>query len=125
MSRLRTLLALLCLSSGGLACGNNTLEGIEALPNKNYPRGVPFRMTVMLTACSDACSTYEAAECDVDVDEDAKEIRLSASACFERTTDDCPELCGPRINAHCAIPPLQGGTYTVVSDNFTSSVQVE
>ncbi|MEQ9499753.1 MAG: hypothetical protein RIT81_22935 [Deltaproteobacteria bacterium] len=125
MTRTRTFLASLLLLGGALACGGNTLEGVEDLPRTNYPRGVPFRMTVMMTACSDACSEYEEADCSVDVNEDDKEISVSASVCFDRVMDECPEICGPRVNAHCEIPPLDGGTYTVTSDNFTATIDVE
>lgn len=112
-------------ASALFGCGGDTLTGVTEVTLANYPAGQAFRLTAIMTACSDSCSTYEEAECSVDVNEEDRTITLDASACFERTMDDCAELCGPRILAHCEVPALTSGTYTVQSGVFARTITVE
>lgn len=105
------------------ACGPS-ISTPEDLPITVYPKDQPFRLTVVMESCSDACAKYSDPECDVSVDREKREIRLDASVGFDRESDACGERCGPSVLAHCDVPALASGTYSVSSGSFSRQITV-
>lgn len=125
MKLARTFGLLAVIAAMFLGCGGNELSRVEEIGLSVYPANVDFDISARMTACSDACATYETPECSVDIDEDENEITLNASVCYERTTDDCPETCGPAIMTTCRVSALAPGTYTVrLHNDMTRTIEV-
>lgn len=118
--------ALLALSG----CGSRTLETPEALPIRTYAAGSELTLSFVMRSCSDTCSTYEAAECEVEVDGTMLLVDVSV-AYSEREGVSAEELtgcnlsCGREIFAHCKVPSLNAGTYTVKAETFQADITVK
>ncbi len=118
----------LALLVGGLAlpaCGLPVIERPESLELTSYPAGRAFRMTLVMRACADGCATYEDADCSVSVDEDAKRVDADASVAYSREDGaPCNLACGPAVLAHCDVPALTAGTWTVRDGDFERRIEV-
>lgn len=120
--------SLLCLGLGLSACGGDSLSRPESLPLRSYPADTAFRMSVVMSSCSDPCAEYEASECSVDVDTEDRIIEVDVSVSYsdrdgvDRAT--CALACGKPVMGHCEVPAIPAGSYTVVSGSFSASVDV-
>ena len=123
-----TLLALGLLG----ACGSRALETPESLVVDEYAAGKGFEVVFVMKACSDTCSTYEAAECEVETDtEDGNVLRFSVSVPYSdkdgvdpTTLDGCSLTCGAPVRATCEVPGLDAGTWSVEAGTFRGSIEV-
>lgn len=131
MNRTRCALPITSLLFFGLAlsaCGGKSLERPESLPLRSYPAERDFRMSFVMTSCSDPCAEYEASDCSVDVDTEDRVIEVSVSIGYsdregvDRST--CALACGKPVLGHCEVPALPAGTYTVVSGVFSANIEV-
>ena len=113
----------LALSLGG--CGGLSVDTPTDLTVTTYPANKAFTMTLTMQACRDSCATYEEASCSVSVD--GSTIEVDASVSYSRDVDDveCLNLCGQPVFAHCDVPALSAGTYTVESGSFRRTIVVE
>ncbi len=125
------LLAATCGMGLLAGCGSRTLDTPETLRIDEYPAGVPFTLTFVMKGCSDRCSTYEAAECSVDFADEGTVIQISVSVPYSDKADvdrealeDCTLQCGAPVLAHCSIPALGPGTWSVEAGTFRSSIEV-
>jgi hypothetical protein len=118
----------LALSLLATACGEDALTRAESLPLRTYPADRDFRLSLIMTSCSDACSDYEASECSVDVNTEDRVIEVDASVGYsERDGVDratCALTCGKPVVAHCDVSAVPAGTYTVVSGTFSATIDV-
>lgn len=110
------------------ACGGKSLERPESLPLRTYPADRDFRMSFVMTSCSDPCAEYEESECSVDVDTEDRVIEVSVSVGYsdrdgvDRAT--CALACGKPVLGHCDVPAVPAGRYTVVSGVFSADIDV-
>jgi len=107
------------------ACGSPALTTPSALPLKTYAAGVK-KLSFEMISCSDPCAKYEAATCATTVDATAKTIEADISVGYEidASIEDCPLSCGRPVLAHCEVPPLAAGTWTVTSGGFEATITV-
>lgn len=116
-----SLLSLLLLS----ACGD-ALTTPEDIPIRRLPANEAFSLTLVMESCSDPCISYEEASCEVDVDEEDRIIDVDARVGIGSATTECRHaLCGPQVLAHCDVPALPEGTYTVEAGSFRQQVFLE
>jgi hypothetical protein len=106
------------------SCGN-ALTTPEDVPITHLPAEEKFILTLVMETCADSCATYDEPTCDVSVDEKDKVIEVDACVGFDRGAADCRTVCGGEILAHCDIPALPAGTYTVRSGPFSHQVFLE
>lgn len=113
------------------ACGSRTLETPETLRIDEYPAGQAFTVTFVMKGCSDRCSTYEAAECTVELAEEGNVLLISVSVPYDdkegvdtAALEDCTLQCGPPVLAHCAVPALPAGTWSIESGTFRGTIEV-
>lgn len=99
------------------ACGGNVtrVQSIEAQTGV-FPANENFRVRVLLV-CPASCFEYdlEDAECDVEVDEEAREVTFRPSLPIDDTGDGCFESGCPGLTGlpvFCAVPPLDPGDWT-------------
>ena len=123
------LLALSLLGFSVAACGGTTLTRPTDLPTTTYPANEEFTLSLVMQPCSFSCERYEAATCDVDVDEDARVVSVSPQVEVEREDDEggCSQHCqGAPVLAHCEVEGLPAGTYTVEADDggFSRTITV-
>jgi len=115
-------------------CGAS-LDTPTDLPNTVYPAGEAFRITLVMTSCSDRCATYEPSECSVKVKFDLKDlanlspeervIELSPSVAYDRNEEDCREGCGGPVVAHCDVDSsLPAGRYVVKAGSFERTIEL-
>ncbi len=121
MARVAFLLSILFLA----ACGS-ALTTPEDIPLKHLPAGEKFVMTLVMDTCSDTCATYDEPSCSVSVDKSKMVIHIDASVGFSSNgVDGCISTCGREILAHCDVPALAAGTYTVKSNGFEAQIFLE
>ena len=110
------------------ACGGYALTRPESLPLHTYPADRAFRLSLVMTSCSDACSDYEAGECSVDVNTEDKVIEVDVSVGYsERDGVDratCALTCAKPVIGDCEVSALPAGTYSVVSGGFSATIDV-
>jgi hypothetical protein len=111
------------------ACGGDSLSRPESLPLHSYPADREFRMSFVMSSCSDPCAEYEAGDCSVDVDAEDLKISVDVSVSYsdkdgvERET--CALTCGKPVLAHCDVSSIPAGTYSVTADTFSTSIDVQ
>ncbi len=107
------------------ACGGNVIDTPEDIPVDEFAQGTT-KITLTMTSCSDTCADYEEAECTTELSE--REITVNASVSFTPGArvdgETCSLRCGPAILAHCTVPALATGTYTVKADGFERKIFV-
>jgi hypothetical protein len=114
-------LALLVLA----ACGRS-LNTPESLPNRQFPAKEMFTMTLVMKSCSDPCEVYDQGSCNVSID--GRNIKLDIDVPFHDGAlsmpppGGCGLTCGPSVLAHCTVPSLDPGSYTVTDNGFTALV---
>jgi hypothetical protein len=125
MSTLRARL-ILSAALALVGCGGLSVDTPVDLQVTTYPANTPFTLTLTMQACRDACATYEEAECSVSVKAD-NVLEVDASVQYDRTVDEqqCPNRCGQPVFAHCPVPSLGAGTYTVESGSFVRTILVK
>lgn len=132
MSRTLNSFVALCGLSFLAACGTRTLETPETLRIDQYVAGQPFTLTFVMKGCSDTCSTYEAAECEVSQADEGNVLEVSVSVAYgdkdgvdSSTLEGCTLQCGAPVLAHCSVPALAAGTWSVESGTFRGSIEVQ
>lgn len=108
-------------------CGGQTVDTPTDLTRTTYPAGQAFTLSFTMQACSDMCAEYDEPSCGISVNEDDMVIDASPSLSFDRNVDDveCPNRCGPARFAHCEVPAIGAGTWTVEANGFTRTIVVE
>jgi archaellum component FlaG (FlaF/FlaG flagellin family) len=114
------LLLVLFLAVAG--CGQS-ISTPEDLVITTYPANAKFTLTLVMKACGDACAKYDSASCSVSID--GHTINVDAHVGYSRENNNCSEMCGPEVLAHCDVGPLQAGTYTVVDGSFRRDITVK
>ncbi len=109
------------------ACGGQSVETPSDLVVKTYPAGQTFTLSLTMQACSDVCAEYDEASCSVNVKEDDNVIEVNASLTWDRTVSEseCVNRCGPPKFAHCDVPSLAAGTYSLEAGGFTTNIVVQ
>lgn len=116
-----SLFFLLVLSS----CGDS-LTTPEDIPITRLPANEPFSLTLVMESCSDPCTSYGEPSCEVGVDEEDRVIHVDASVDLGSQDGECiSALCGPQVLAHCDVPALPAGTYTVRSGTFMHQISLQ
>ena len=87
----------------------------------------PFRVTVPIDNClSSSCTADQAADCQIEVDDDV--ITVTASASYTDLTEveggTCTEDCGGAFYADCGEITLGEGTYTIHHGDETSELTI-
>ena len=118
------LLSALALVVAVAACGGLSVDTPTDLKVTTYPANQAFTMSLTMQACSDVCATYDEASCSTSVD--GNTIKANASLSYSRTVDgsECVNRCGPPKFAHCDVPALAAGDYTVEAGEFTTQIVV-
>jgi hypothetical protein len=104
------------------SCGNQSLETPEELLISTYPKDAAFTLTLIMESCRDTCATYQESTCEVEID--GNTIKLSPEVEYERSNDECAEVCNGQVFAHCSIPALGAGTYTIEAGSFKRTITV-
>lgn len=133
MSRmLKTLgsLAAFIVCGAVAGCSGRSLDTPERLRIDEYAAGQPFTVTFDMKGCSDTCATYEVSECAVEQLE-GNVLQFSISVPYGdkdgadgTTLENCSLTCGPPVLAHCAVPALSAGVWTVEAGTFRGSIEV-
>jgi hypothetical protein len=114
-------------------CGSTSLTSPEFLPRTVYAVGAK-QMTFVMTTCSDTCSSYAEAECDVELDSETGQLIVDVSMevterpkpAKEYASDPvCGLTCGPSVYAHCELPSLAAGKYQVIAGSFETSIEIQ
>ncbi|MEM1026317.1 MAG: hypothetical protein AAGD10_21970 [Myxococcota bacterium] len=106
---------LLCLGLAG--CGGSNADEIVGLGSQTrFLANQPFILTVLVQSPPSCAEIrFDEAECDVDIDEDARIIRVNAKVPFEESDGCVPDTGLESLPVDCAIDALPPGTYTVRS----------
>lgn len=107
---------------GLLSCGGDALTMPEDVQITTYKKDTPFTLTVVMKSCADTCATYSDPTCSVEVD--GETILLDVEVSYERTGDQCSEVCSGQVLAHCDVSGLAPGTYTIESGSFRKTINV-
>lgn len=126
---LRRTLALVCgLGLTALGCGADTLTRPVGLTTDTFAANTPFRLTLVMQNCRQACLTYETATCEVEVREDDRILRVSPEVEISDPEDGCSTTrCdGAAVLASCDVGALSAGTWVVeaTDGNFSDTITV-
>ena len=106
------------------SCGSQSLTTPEDLPITTYGTGKPFMLSFVMSSCRDPCSMYDTPRCSVSFDQKERLIEVDISLDYSRQEDNCSNVCGGQVLAHCQIEGLDSGTYTVKSGSFERKITI-
>lgn len=107
------------------ACGGDIIDTPEDIPVDEFAAGTT-KITVTMTSCSDICAEYDEPQCTSEVS--GTDIKLDATVSYTSKApadgESCSLVCGPAVLAHCSVPALPAGTYTVTAGALTKKIHV-
>jgi len=132
MTRTSRTLTSLALLGALAACGSRALDVPESLVIVDYPANAALTLTFVMKTCSDTCSTYEAPVCTVETDTaEGNVVTVDVSVPYgdkadtdAATLEGCSLSCGPPVLAHCSVPALAAGEWSVEAGAFQTTIRV-
>lgn len=129
LSRTLCAAALSLVTAAAVAGCGRSLDNPTGLVIRSYPADKAFTMTLVMTTCSDKCSTYSDAACAVKLEGQTLQVDASIAYSEKDGTDEdsltgCSLNCGAPVTVDCPVPALAAGTYTVEANRFTTTIEV-